>query len=194
METTRPLADALSKIVSLNEQEIDFIVSKAEYAEYAKGEFLTKEGNIERYVFFIQKGGVRIYCLQNGEELSLDFYFEGSFTNSFMSFLLQEKSIMSVQALFDTTVIRLQVDYVQQLYVSSLNLNKAGRIIAESLYIRRTKLQLSFITQSAKQRYDTLLSEHPEFIQRIPLKYLASFLGINPETLSRIRKAPSLRK
>ena len=193
MENTHPLAEALNKIVPLNEQEIDFIVSKTEYAAYKKGEFLTKEGSVERFVFLILKGGVRIYCMQNGEELSLDFFLEGSFTNSFMSFLLREKSIVSVQAIFDTKVVRLNVDHIHQLYESSLNINKIGRMFAESLYIRRTKRQLSFITHSAKERYDDLLAEYPEFVQRIPLKYLASYLGINPETLSRIRKAPATK-
>lgn len=194
MEYPFLLVDTIAKVVQLNEAELQSLISIAEHKEYSKGEFLTREGNVENYVFFILEGGVRIYCLENGEELSLDFFFEGSFTNSFMSFLLREKSVVNVQAFTDTRVIRIPHDQIQELYTDSLNFNKLGRMIAESLYVRRTKRQLSFITHSAKERYHALMADHPEFIQRIPLKYLASFLGINPETLSRIRKAPGSKK
>ncbi|MDL5050128.1 Crp/Fnr family transcriptional regulator [Oscillatoria amoena NRMC-F 0135] len=194
MNDTNPILVALSKIAPLTREEIEFIASGAEPRNYKKGEMLTKEGDVENYVYFILKGGVRNYCTHDGEELDLDFFFEGDFTNSFMSFLLREKSIVNVKALVDTQVLRFHVDFVRKLYEDSLNFNKIGRIVAESLYIRRTRRELSFITHSAKERYEFLLANHPEFVQRIPLKYLASFLGINPETLSRIRKAMASKK
>ena len=194
MKATNPLIEALTKIVPLNQHEIQFVISNSEHREYKKGEHLTNEGQVENYVYFILQGGVRNYWVQDGEELCIDFFFEGSFTNSFMSFLLREKSVVSVQALSDTKVERVHVNHIQQLYKDSLNFNKLGRLIAESLYIRRTKRELSLITHSARERYDFLLADNPEFVQRVPLKYLATFLGINPETLSRIRRAGAKKK
>jgi CRP/FNR family transcriptional regulator, anaerobic regulatory protein len=179
---------AISRIVPLNPAEIDALLPTLHYKEYAKKDLLTSEGDIENYIYFIADGGIRNYCIHNGEEYSLDFYFKGSFTNSYMSFILRERSKVYVEALFDSKVIRLHYNDVANLYRKSITFNILGRIITESLYVRRTKREFSFITQSAKERYEALLSENKELVQRIPQKYLASYLGVKAESLSRIRK------
>jgi CRP/FNR family transcriptional regulator, anaerobic regulatory protein len=179
--------EAINKIVSLPETEIQRILPLLNYKEYKKEEHLTTQGETESYIYFILEGGVRNYYLFEGEEYSFDFHLAGSFANSYMSFLLQEPSTINVQALFATKTIRLHYTDVMRLYKESFTFNTLGRIITESLYIRRTKRELSFITQSAKERYETLLSRNPELVQQIPQKYIASYLGIKAESLSRIR-------
>lgn len=111
-----------------------------------------------------------------------------------MSFLLRQPSAVYVQALTNCKVLRLHFDHLNRLYAHSINLNKLGRTVAEALYIRRTRREIALITLSARERYDHLMATEPAFIQRVPLKFLATFLGINPETLSRIRKSAARKK
>jgi CRP-like cAMP-binding protein len=194
MENFNLFIESIRDIVPLNDAEVETLASVAKFKEYKKDDYLTREGETENYIYFILDGAIRNYCLNRGEEFSLDFFFSGSFTNSFMSFLLREKSIVNVQALVETKVIRIHYDEVTKLYAQSLNFNKLGRIVTESLYVKRTRRELSFITQTAKERYETLLSGNQELINRLPQKYLASFLGIKAESLSRIRKPPKKRR
>jgi CRP-like cAMP-binding protein len=194
MEVYKAFIESLSQIVPLTKMELKILPSILKYKEYKKGHYLTKEGSIENYIYYILEGGVRNYCVHHDEEFSLDFFFGGSFTNSYMSFLLREKSWVSVQAMFDTKVIRIHYNDVMKLYQDSTNFNKLGRIVTETLYIKRTKRELSLITQTAKERYEALLSNNRDLVQRIPQKYLASFLGIKAPSLSRIRKPPKKKR
>ena len=190
MKAYNSFIEAVCQMVPLTKMEIKTLRSVIRYREYKKDDLLSKEGTIECYMYYILEGGVRAYYLDRGEDLSLDFFFSGTFTTSYMSFLLQQKSVVNMQALFDTKVIRIHHADLMRLYARSRNFNKLGRIATESLYIKRTKHTLSFITQTAKERYDALLKGNKDFVQQIPQKYLASFLGIRAESLSRIRKSP----
>jgi CRP/FNR family transcriptional regulator, anaerobic regulatory protein len=108
-----------------------------------------------------------------------------------MSFLTREKSIVSVQALTDVMTVRIHYDNIQILYASSLAFSTIGRMLTEGQYIKRTKRELAFITKTPRERYEDVSREHPEMIRHIPQKYLSTFLGISPETLSRLRRALS---
>jgi CRP-like cAMP-binding protein len=178
---------SINKIEQLTEAEQEIIASKVQYCEYKKNELILSEGQVEKYVYYILEGIVRNYCMKNGDDISLDFFFTGEFTNSYMSFLTCEKSIVMVESLTNTRLFRLHSNDLAMLYETSLSFNKIGRIISEQLYIKRTMRELAFITMSAAERYDQLRCTHPELIQRIPQKYLSTFLGISPETLSRLR-------
>jgi hypothetical protein len=85
------------------------------------------------------------------------------------------------------TALRIHYDVLQNLYTSSLAINKIGRKITELLYIRRTKHDFALVTKSARERYADLVSYQPDLIKSIPQKYLSSYLGIKPESLSRLR-------
>jgi CRP-like cAMP-binding protein len=161
--------------------------------EYGKDEHLTLQGETENYLYFILEGCIRNYAIHEGEDYSLDFYFAGSFTTSYMSFLMREPSSVNVQSLVPSRVIRIHYNHVQELYSRFRKIETLGRIITEALYVRRSKREFSFITQSAEQRYLSLLSNSNEIIQNIPQKYIASYLGIKAESLSRIRHGLSIR-
>ena len=179
--------NTLNKIVKLSESEISAVVPKLEFKEFKRREHLLEQGNVENYVYYIIEGAVRNYCTKDGDDISLDFFFTGNFTNSYMSFLTREKSIVGVQAMTDVKTIRIHYDNLQILYASSLAFSTIGRILTEGQYIKRTKRELAFITKKARERYEDVRREHPEWLQHIPQKYLSTFLGISPETLSRLR-------
>jgi CRP/FNR family transcriptional regulator, anaerobic regulatory protein len=181
------LLESVNKIARLNNDEIAALARRLHHCEFKKGQIILTEGQIENYVYYIVEGVMRNYCLKDGSDVSLDFFFTGEFTNAYISFLTREKSILNVQAMIDTKVLRIHFNDVQLLYEDSLAFNKLGRMISEQLYIKRTLREVSFITMSASERYYDLMTRHPELIQQIPQKYLSTFLGISPETLSRLR-------
>jgi CRP/FNR family transcriptional regulator, anaerobic regulatory protein len=194
MSVFQSFIEAIEKIAQLDEAERNAIQPLLVYEEYDKDEHLTRQGETENFLYFILDGCIRNYTIQDGEDYSLDFYFSGSFTTSYMSFLLQEPSTVSVQALTSSRVLRIHYDDVQQLYSNFKNIETLGRLITESLYIRRTKREFSFITQSPRQRYLALMASHKQITQYIPQKHIASYLGIKAESLSRIRGALSKNK
>lgn len=186
--TRKRIVESILKYVAISTDELDAMLKHAEFREYQKNDFLTREGTTENYVYFIIEGIVRNYYLHKGDDLSLDFFFPGSFTNALMSFLQREPTTVNVQVLTDAKVLRFHYDFVQHLYQTSMSFNRLGRVIIEGLYIKRTKRELAFISQSAQQRYDSLFADNPVLIHQIPLKYLATYLGVKAETLSRIRR------
>ena len=180
---------SVDKIATISDEERSALVPMLHYCEYSRNQVILSEGQVENHVYFLVEGIVRNYCLKDGDDISLDFFFPGDFTNSYMSFLTRQKSTVTVEALSNTRAIRIRYDDLQQLYKSSITFNKIGRVISEQLYIKRTMRELSFITMSAGERYEDLSNRHPELIQSIPQKYLSTFLGVSPETLSRLRNS-----
>jgi CRP-like cAMP-binding protein len=186
--------ESVNRFVRLTEAEVSAILPLMKNSDYQKGQHLTQQGETENYLYFITEGCIRNYTIHNGEEYSLDFYFTGNFTTSYMSFLLREPSTVSVQAMVPSKVLRIHYDDVQLLYSKYKNIETLGRLITESSYVRRTKREFSFITQSAEERYLTLMASHSQIIQDIPQKHIASYLGIKAESLSRIRRALAKKK
>ncbi len=188
------LVRSIRQIDSLTDEDADILRRIVESKDYKKGQFLTRQGQIENYVYFVAAGIVRNYLVQDGEDLTFDIFFPGSFTNAFTSFIIRDKAQVSVQALTPVNVLRLHFSKLKRLYDHSLYFNRLGRKIAEFQYIRRTRREISFVSQTPKERYEALLSGNPVLVQQIPLKYLATYLGIKPETLSRIRKSRTVSK
>lgn len=187
MNDLNGLLQTINKIARLNVEEIQTLATRLNFCQFKKGELILAEGHVENYVYYIVDGIIRNYCVKDGSDVSLDFFFTGEFTNAFMSFLTRQKSIVNVEAMTDTKVLRIHFNDLQQLYEGSLAFNKIGRIISEQLYIKRTMREVSLITMSASERYNDLMARHPDLIQQIQQKYLSTFLGISPETLSRLR-------
>jgi CRP-like cAMP-binding protein len=186
--------ESVNRFVRLTEAEVSAILPLMKNSEYQKGQHLTKQGETENYLYFITEGCIRNYTIHNGEEYSLDFYFTGNFTTSYMSFLLREPSTVNVQAMIPSKVIRIHYNDVQLLYSKYKNVERLGRLLTESSYIRRTKREFAFIMQTAEERYLTLMASHSQIIQDIPQKHIASYLGIKAESLSRIRRALAKKK
>jgi len=186
--------ESVNRFVRLTESEVSAMLPLLTNCEYQKGQHLTQQGEIENYLYFITEGCIRNYTIHDGEDYSLDFYFTGNFTTSYMSFLLREPSTVSVQAMVPSRVLRIHYNDVQVLYSKYKNVERLGRLLTESSYVRRTRREFSFIMQSAEERYLTLLASHSQIIQDIPQKHIASYLGIKAESLSRIRRALAKKK
>jgi CRP-like cAMP-binding protein len=154
-----------------------------------KNKFLIMEGNISDEIVMIKKGILRsFYINSNGEEITNCIAFDGELMSAFSSFITQHPTDENIQALCDTELLVLKKSDLETLYESSSAWQKTGRLLIELQYVELEKRIASFQKQTAKQRYETLLKNHSNYIKFIPLKYLASYLGITQRHLSRLRK------
>lgn len=154
----------------------------------SKYEFLLREGEVERYLYFIEDGILRSYVDREDSEVTLEFSFQNTLFSSYESFIRQEKSRINIQAITDVVIWRVSFDDLQKIYQKTSIGNYIGRIAAESLYIEKSVRELDLLTKTATERYLNLFKIQPKLIQSIPLKYIASYLGITPQALSRIRR------
>lgn len=155
--------------------------------EFKKKEIIIEQGTIENHLSFIVKGCVAILTYHNGNEICTNFFIENSFFSSYVSFLKREPSKFRILAIKDTIVEQIDFESLEKAYSLSANHQKYGRNIAESLYIKSNERIITLITKTAEERYLEFVQEHSDFIQHIPLKYLATYLGITPVSLSRLR-------
>lgn len=157
-----------------------------------KHTILTDYNQVERKAYFLLKGIAKISMIrQDGEERVLEFFFPGQFFSAYSSFLTQKPSDVQVKVLTEATMQVLTQEGMAAAYTHSLLANKLGRMAAEFYYIRKTQREKDFLTKSASERYVDLLNGRPELVQQIPIQLIAKYLGVTPESLSRIRKAIS---
>ena len=138
--------------------------------------------------YFIESGAIRYYQMKDGEEVTGGFFFEGSGYTDLNSFLTNSCSNQTAQAIEYSTLLFISKLDLEKLYQEVPKFERIARILAEEAFLDlRNKID-SFILQDAKERYLSILTNRPELIRRIPQHYVASYLGIKPQSLSRIRK------
>jgi len=143
---------------------------------------------VEQYISFVDSGIVRFYVENGDKDITFEIAFENSFATAYDSFIARKPALYTAEALTDTVLWSVSYDDLQQVYRNTSAGNMIGRLAAEELFIKKNRRQLSLLKDSAEQRYTSLLSDYPHLIQHIPLKYLASYIGITPQALSRIRR------
>ena len=153
-----------------------------------KGEFLSQAGEICSHVSFINRGSFRVFIEVNDQEINKHFFFEHEFATDYCSFLTRSPGLLNIKALEDVELMELNYEKVQGLYEEFPVWQKFGRLIAESLYIQVAKRTQELLLRTPEEMYLKLIEEQSPIIARIPQHYIASYLGIQPETLSRIRK------
>ncbi|MEO8534450.1 MAG: Crp/Fnr family transcriptional regulator [Flavobacterium sp.] len=174
----------------LPEEELGQLDDLITIRKLKKGDFLLKEDQVCNEIVFIKSGILRSYFFNHqGDEITNCFAFENEFMGSFSSFITQEVAEENIQALTDTEIQVIKRDGLEKLYKSGIHWQEIGRKITEMEYVTLQKRMISFQKLTGKQRYEELFQHHQKYIQLIPLQYLASYLGVTPRHLSRIRKA-----
>ncbi len=153
----------------------------------AKTHFLT-EGKTCNEIGFINSGCFRTYYLSDGKEINTQFDFENHFVVDYDSFIQNKPSKYYIQALEDAELVCFNLDALQNAYNSSKNWERFGRNMAEYSYKCTTERVESFLFMDGTQRYQDLLEKQPMIFERIPLYHIASYLGLERESLSRLRK------
>ncbi|SEW35849.1 Crp/Fnr family transcriptional regulator [Chitinophaga arvensicola] len=155
---------------------------------FSAGDHLSEAGKTANAIYYVETGIVRVYTIHDGKDISMDFAFPNSFSTSYASFITQKPAAVNLQAITPVSGYACHYADLHKLYQDSHQSEKIGRLIAEQQYLRKYHRELSFLRYSAQERYAQLLEEYPEVIKHIPIKQIASYLGIEPESLSRIRK------
>ena len=149
--------------------------------------FLLKEGEIAEKLYLIHKGCLRLFFYKEGKDITFQFFFEGDFVASFDSLHKQTPSLFYLESIEPTELTAIEREDFYKL----ININVSQRQLYEEKLIDRfhtyQQLFLSRIKNIPQERYDELLKEYPYIIQRVPQHYIASYLGITPVSLSRIR-------
>jgi CRP-like cAMP-binding protein len=149
---------------------------------------ITRYGQIENKLFFLSEGIVQISTLKGEEEQILEFVFPGNFFCSYTSFLLQQPSDVQVTTLTKCNVSIVKREHLLQANQVSLMANQLSLYIAQQLFLSRARREKDFLTLTAEERYRALLEKGTDIIKHIPGNKIAKYLGIRPESLSRIRK------
>lgn len=178
----------INSIAPITDQDWNLFEKRLIYKEFSKNEILLYAGDVEQYIYFMTEGITRIFQHKNDTEYTLRFNFPISTFNSYVSFISQTPSLISVETLTNIKAFRMSYQNMQSLYDESKNAERVGRKMIELIYMQREMKELQMHSRTAEDYYCDLLKTSKELIQQIPQKYLASYLGITPESLSRIRK------
>lgn len=177
-------------IQNFSSEELNLLDDLITCRTLKKGDLLLAENQVCNEIVFIKRGILRSYFLNHkGDEITNCFAFQNEFMASFSSFITQEIAEENIQALVDTELEVLDRKALEKLYKSGFNWQETGRKLTEIEFVNLQKRMISFQKLSGAQRYEELYKNHQNYLQLIPLQYLASYLGVTPRHLSRIRKA-----
>ncbi|MEY4904981.1 MAG: hypothetical protein RLZZ292_2796 [Bacteroidota bacterium] len=188
LKMTTQILNSIKAIVRLNQEEEDAFLSILEVKQVKKKEFLLQEGKICTKITFINSGCMRIFFNVDGEENTIQFFFQDSWYTDYSSFLTGLPTVENMQALEPCEVVQFSKKDLYVLYDRYPVFDRVGRVLAENAFRSVSRLNQMLANEEPEQRYLSLLEKRPEVVERIPQHYIASYLGIKPESLSRIRK------
>ena len=186
MET---LKQTIISTVTLSQDDLNFTLNLFKPISLKKDDYFLELGKRCNHVAFIKSGILRIfYPNDKGEEITCYFSLPNEFVTSFSSFSNQSPSIENIQAILPSELLIISKQDLDMLYQKIPSTQEFGRKAAENLAMIMEKRMVLFQSHSAEERYQFLLKNSPILIQTVPLQYLASYLGITPQHLSRLRK------
>lgn len=185
---TEELIISIQSFIDLNPKEIDCIKQLFKEKQVKKGDFFLAEGQVCKQVGFIVNGLMRYYINHNGEEKTYAFAQENNFICNYESFLPQTPSIKIIQALEDCETLQISFTDLQIFYKTVSEGERFGRLVIEQVFIQLLQDLSSFYTDTPEYRYGQFVKKHPDLQQRISQYHIASYVGVKPQSLSRIRK------
>lgn len=178
---------AISPAVS--DEELSVFASRLAIKEFKKKEIFSQSGKVQKAIGFITAGLVRSFYIDNdGNEITVGFYKEADYATHYPAFITRQPSLYTIQCLEPTNMICLSYDDQQFMYQYAASFERYGRLVAEEILKRQQARIESFIFQTAEQRYLDFIENHPGLFNRISLSHLCSFLGIERQSLTRIRQ------
>ena len=183
------LHEVISKYISLEQQDFDLIESFFKFETAARKTSIIKAGKQTDKLFFILSGYLKYFkILDSNEELIIHLYAPNSFATALSSFFLGKPSEETLETITDCEYLYISKSDLEKLYSTSCKWLVFGRKVTENHLIDKEKRIIDQLSLTAHDRYLKLMKNQPDIIQNVPVKYIASFLGIQPESLSRIRK------
>lgn len=189
-----PLIKHFSKFAAFTPEEERTILNSMIVLHFKKGDIILKETDVDNTTFFVVKGFVRQYKMIDGNDLTIDFFAEDEWIISLNSFAGNKTANYFLTCLEDTELITGNEESAQVLFKAFPRFETISRVVMENTFAKKQELLHTFQTDSPEQRYENLVKSKPDILQRIPQYYIASYLGITPESLSRIRKRMTTKK
>ncbi|CAM1353343.1 CarD family transcriptional regulator [Tenacibaculum insulae] len=180
----------LEKSLTINDSDWNFFTARLKLKKVKKRTKLLKVGEVEKSISFIDKGVVRFFIPKEDKEkeITFGFCFNNEFVSAYDSFLTQSPSLYELETLTDVEMWSISYNDLQEVYKKTMIGNTLGRLSSERLYLIKSKREQSLLNETAEERYLKLFDERPKLIKEIPLKYIASYIGVTAQALSRIRK------
>jgi len=180
--------DYLNELGMLTDEEIQIVVADADFQNKQKGKFLLKAGQVATQCYLVLKGCVREYYIKDGEEKSTSFFLEGDSISSFTSQKNNVPSKSYLECIEDCILLVSNDDMEKEICRKIPRLESLILQEVEQITGRIQDKLVNFMTSSPEERYISLLENKPELLRRVPQHQIASFIGIQPESLSRLRK------
>lgn len=183
----KALKQYLSRFASLDEKDLQLLSRLGESRSFDKKVILVDEGETDHYLNLVIKGLVRKYVVRDNEEIITQLAREGQLVSSSVSFLSGEPSCYIVETIEPTIVYSISHNQIEQLYTMEAKWEQLGRLIMTDLYLQKEKRDRERMFYNTRERFLRFVDQHPELLIRVPQKYLASYLQIQPETFSRLK-------
>jgi len=178
----------INYVVPISANDWSLFDKRLYYKKFEKGELISHSGETENFMYFLVDGVSRIFHFNDNMEYTLRFNFPISAFNSYASFISRTPSLINVEAITDVKVFRMSYNDMQSLYEESKTAERVGRRMIELLYLQREVKEIQMHSKTAEDYYSELVKSNEELTGQIPQKYIASYLGITPESLSRIKR------
>jgi CRP-like cAMP-binding protein len=177
----------VSNYVALSEEEFSFLAQKLVIRNFDKKELVTREGEIEYYLNFIIKGLARKYFYKDKEEMITQIAKEDELISSYDSFLSGKPSTYAVETIEPTSFVSITKQDVEELYESNPKMERLGRLITTQQFLSMQHWEYDRMRLDSHERFVHFMKDNSDLLQRVPQKYLASYLNIKPETFSRFK-------
>lgn len=174
---------AQRKVYPLSEDALELLLKEVEEVSFKKGEQVLTEGRRVNAVYFVKKGFARVYLLRDGKDMTLWFTGPGEMLAGSSGTV----SVLNAEVMEDSVLLKIAARKLEKLFEQSLELANWGRKLAEHYLSEYEHYFIWYSGTEARAQYERLMREYPDLIQKVPLKHLASYLQITPQSLSRIR-------
>ena len=184
------IRQVMKSMISISEEELNEFLSKAITKTFKRHEIISRPNAVPNEIYFINKGLIRVLITDNeGTEHTIHFALENQFIADYSHFIQKQPSLYSLQAVEETEVIVLPRSAIEWGYKHLREGQKMGRLIAEFYFIYQDDRIKNLYARTPKQRYDSITEVFPNIHNRVPQHMIASYLGITPVHLSRLKKA-----
>ena len=188
MDVTKLFFNYVNKFVSISEDEFELhLLPILKVRRFGKKEYVIKAGEQENYFNFIIRGLVRKYYKKGHQEINTQISTEGQIIMSQQSFLGRQPSEYYIEAIEPSVIVSIKHENLEELYNKSKKMERLGRLVVTYMMAISDSWQMQMIKMTPRERFLNFVMKNPQLMQRVPQKYLASYLNIKPETFSRFK-------
>lgn len=188
METVQSFRKYLAKFIELSDEEFTHhLLPVIKVRRFGKKELVTRAGEVENYFNFVVRGLVRKYYRKGHQEINTQISFEGHLILSQESFHSRQPSEYYVETIEPTTFVSITHDDLERVYSQSHKMEHLARVLITYAMVIKDRWQMQLVKMTPRERFLNFVTKNPELMQRVPQKFLASYLNIKPETFSRFK-------